>query len=64
MRSGGKDFSLIEANVMFILERVFNNCIFSNLIITGIRDTLFEMGVGVISTDPSSDFPVHQQSPI
>ena len=42
MRSGGKDFSLIKANVMFRLERVFNDCRFVNSIMIGISDVFFE----------------------
>ena len=45
MRSGGKDFSLIEANVMFRLERVFGDCIFVNSIMIGINDVFFETGL-------------------
>ena len=45
MRSGGKDFSLIEANVMFRLERVFDDCIFVNSIMIGINDVFFGMGL-------------------
>ena len=41
MRNGGKDFS-IEANVMFRLEKVFNDCQFVNSIMIGISDVFFE----------------------
>ena len=38
----GKDFSLIEANVMFRLERVLSNYRFVNLIMIGIIGVFFE----------------------
>ena len=45
MRSGGNNLSLTEENWMFRLEREFNSCRFVNLIMIGISDVFFEMGL-------------------
>ena len=45
MGSEGNDFSLIEANVMFRLERVFSDCSFVNSIMIDINDVFFETGL-------------------
>ena len=57
MRSGSKDFSLIEANVMFTLERVLNNCRFVNSIVVGIRDVFFETGLNGSTFFSNVGFP-------
>ena len=45
MRSGGKDFNLIESNAMFRLEIVFNDYRFVKSIMIGISDVFFERGL-------------------
>ena len=60
MISGGKDFSLIEANVMFRLERVFRDSIYVNSIMIGISDVFFEMCLNESTCLSNVVFP-HEQ---
>ena len=57
MRSGGKDFSLIEANVKFRLERVFSDCIFVNSIMIGIIEVFFETSLNGSTCLSNVGFP-------